>query len=73
MLLVDYEVGEYIIIIIFLYIFLKINKEIVRRIISCILIMYISNVNLIVLVGDFNLDNLVEDYFVKYMIDKFNF
>lgn len=34
--------------------------------------MHTSNANSIILAGDFNLDNLAEDYLVKYMIDKFN-
>lgn len=69
---VDFEVGEQIITFIFLYIPPKTNKETVRSIINCILTMHTSNANSIILAGDFNLDNLAEDYLVKYMIDKFN-
>ena len=69
---VDFEVGEQIITIIFLYIPAKTNKETVRRIINCILTTHTSNANSIILAGDFNLDNLAEDYLVKYMIDKLN-
>lgn len=55
-----------------MYIPPKTNKETVRRRINCILITHTSNANSKVLAGDFNLDNLAEDYLVKYMFDKFN-
>lgn len=43
-------------------------KKLIRNIIK----IYVSNLNVIVYVGDFNVDNLKLDIFVKYMLRKFN-
>lgn len=43
-------------------------KKLIRNIIK----IYVSNLNVIVLVCDFYVDNLKLDIFVKYMLKEFN-
>lgn len=43
-------------------------KKLLRNIIK----IYVSNLNVIVLVGDFNVDNLKLDIFVKFMLKELN-